>query len=284
MVDGAGMIRDSNEERDLLWSSRGGGNGHFGIVTELTFNTRPAPAQFSSWKFRAYKLDPKRATALLEGWFDATSELPNEAFSAWIMNGSQVTVVVITIGSREEKGLVAFRRRLTGLTKKVTSDGPTSLKKALTWYYGEQGPVYFKNASAGYYKGIDDVRSALPGVFEEVLTVPGLIFQINTLGGAISNDVEGAYPHRAFPYLGESQAYWESASHAAVLREAIGRMRNHIAQAGVTSHYANYPDLAFADWPTAYYGAENYARLQQLKQRYDPENRIHHPQSVQLPV
>jgi FAD/FMN-containing dehydrogenase len=61
-------------------------------------------------------------------------------------------------------------------------------------------------------------------------------------------------------------------------------MRNHIAQAGVTHHYANYPDLAFVDWPTAYYGAENYARLQQLKQRYDPENRIQHPQSVQLPV
>jgi hypothetical protein len=60
-------------------------------------------------------------------------------------------------------------------------------------------------------------------------------------------------------------------------------MRQHIAQAGVKNHYANYPDLAFADWPTAYYGAENYARLQQLKQRYDPENRIRHPQSVRLP-
>jgi FAD/FMN-containing dehydrogenase len=284
MVDGAGIIRDSNDEPDLLWSARGGGNGHFGIITELTFNTRIVPAQFSSWKFRAYKLDPKRATALLEGWFDATSELPNEAFSAWIMNGSQVTVVVITIGSREQKGLVTFRRRLAGLTNKMTSGGPTSLTRALSWYYGEQGPVYFKNASAGYYKGIDDIRSALPGIFEEVLTVPGLIFQINTLGGAISNDVEGAYPHRAFPYLGESQAYWESASHAAVLREAIGRMRDYIAQAGVTSHYANYPDLAFKDWPTAYYGAENYARLQRLKQRYDPENRIRYPQSVQLPV
>src|SRR5258705_3210950 len=72
MVDGGGIIRDSNEEPDLLWSSRGGGNGHFGIITELTFNTRPAPAQFSSWKFRAYKLDPKRAAALLEAWFEAT--------------------------------------------------------------------------------------------------------------------------------------------------------------------------------------------------------------------
>ena len=47
--------------------------------------------------------------------------------------------------------------------------------------------------------------------------------------------------------------------------------------------YLCYPDLAFKDWSTAYYGAENYARLQQLKQRYDPENRIHYPQSVQLP-
>ena len=124
----------------------------------------------------------------------------------------------------------------------------------------------------------------MPGIFEEVLTVPGLIFQINTLGGAISSDVEGAYPHRAFPYLGESQAYWESPRHATDLQEAIGRMRDHIAQAGVTRHYANYPDLAFKDWPTAYYGAENYARLQQLKQRFDPDNRIRHPQSVHLPV
>ena len=71
-------------------------------------------------EFRAYKLDLKRATALLETWFEATSDLPNEAFSAWIMNGSEVTVVVITIGSTEQKGLVTFRRRLAGLTKKVT--------------------------------------------------------------------------------------------------------------------------------------------------------------------
>ncbi len=283
MVDGAGIIHDSNEEPDLLWSARGGGNGHFGIVTEMTFDTRIAPSQFSSWKFRAYKLDPERAAVLLEAWFEATTGLPNDAFSAWIMNGSQVTVVVITIGSREQKGLVAFRRRMADLTSRATSGGPTSINKALTWYYGENGPVYFKNFSAGYYKGMEDIRPALPGIFEEVLHVPGLIFQINTLGGAISSDVEGAYAHRLFPYLGEAQAYWESASHAAALREAIGRIRDHVAQAGVSRHYANYPDLAFTDWPNAYYGAENYARLQQLKRRYDPDNRIHHPQSVRLP-
>src|SRR5207237_8651217 len=94
MVDGTGTIRDSNEESDLLWSSRGGGNGHFGIVTELTFNTRAAPALFSAWKFRAYRLDPKRATALLEPWFEASDALPNEAFSPWHMQGSQGTRLI----------------------------------------------------------------------------------------------------------------------------------------------------------------------------------------------
>src|SRR5207249_9546721 len=158
------------------------------------------------------------------------------------MNGSQVTVVVTTIGSREEKGLTAFRRQLTGLAKKMTSGGPTSLKRALSWYYGEQGPVYFKNASAGYYKGIADIRPALPGIFQEVLTVPGLIFQINTLGGAISSDVEGAYPHRTFLISASLKHAGNRPSHAAVLREAIGRMPIRIAQAGVTSHYANYPN------------------------------------------
>src|SRR5207247_11334747 len=103
---------------------------HFAIVTELTINTQEVLTLFSSWKFRVYNLDPTRATAFLEAWFEATADLPNGAFSACIMNGSQVIVVFTTIGSREQKGLVNFRRWLAGLTKKMTSGGPTSLEKA----------------------------------------------------------------------------------------------------------------------------------------------------------
>jgi len=45
----------------------------------------------------------------------------------------------------------------------------------------------------------------------------------------------------------------------------------------------NYPDAALEDWQTAYYGARNYPRLQAVKAKYDPDDRIRHPQSVELP-
>jgi FAD/FMN-containing dehydrogenase len=284
MVDGTGAIHDSGTEPDLLWAARGGGNGHFGIVTQLTLQTRPVPRAFSSWKFRAYRLTQSRAAELLDAWFEVTAALPNDAFSAWIMNGTQLTVLLTTIGSGDEKAVVAFRRKLTSLTNKATSAAPVPLTKSVPWYYGEPGPIFFKNTSAGYYKGLADLESALPGIFKEVLTMPGLVFQINTMGGAIAKGPDGPYPHRAWPYLGEAQAYWENPSRAADLQASIARIRDHIAHAGIDRHYANYPDLAFKDWPTAYYGQQNYERLQRLKKRYDPDDRVRHPQSVRLPA
>ena len=68
------------------------------------------------------------------------------------------------------------------------------------------------------------------------------------------------------------------------MQAAIGRIREHIVQAGIDRHYANYPDLAFQDWSGAYYGRKNYERLQELKKRYDPGDRVRHPQSVRLPA
>ncbi len=283
MVAGTGEIQDSGKDPELLWACKGGGNGNFGVVTEFQLETRPAPALFSAWKFKAFKLNEARATELLSRWFEATTSLPNDAFSAWVMNGSQVTVLVTTIGSREHKGLLACQKQLAGATTKSSAAGPVPIAKALPWYYGEPGPQFFKNASGGYYQGFADLQSALPGIFHEILSVPGQIFQVNTLGGAIAEGT-GAYPHRAFPYLGEQQSFWETPAQGVSRILAAGRVQEHLAKAGIKRHYVNYPDRTFADWETAYYGAENYKRLQEIKKVYDPQNRIRHVQSVRLPA
>lgn len=55
--------------------------------------------------------------------------------------------------------------------------------------------------------------------------------------------------------------------------------------------YINYPDVDLADptwntsgvpWSTLYY-KDNYPRLQQVKQRYDPRDEFRHGLSVELP-
>ncbi len=57
-------------------------------------------------------------------------------------------------------------------------------------------------------------------------------------------------------------------------------MQAVLSDNGVSRHYRNYPDLELANWQSAYY-SDSYRRLQQVKQRHDPDNLFRDPQSIQ---
>ncbi len=45
--------------------------------------------------------------------------------------------------------------------------------------------------------------------------------------------------------------------------------------------YQNYPDLDIGpDYGNAYFGAENFNRLKQIKKKYDPQNVLRNEQSI----
>jgi len=46
--------------------------------------------------------------------------------------------------------------------------------------------------------------------------------------------------------------------------------------------YRNYGDVTLSDWQYKYY-ANNYAKLQQIKQKYDPKDYFKYSQSIELP-
>lgn len=280
MVDANGKVHDSRDDTELLWACRGGGNGHFGVVTELSLRTQPAPKGLAAFKLRASRLNEARAISLLKTWFEISPSLPNEAFSAFVLNGNFLTILVTTVGSIENKGLKKFLGVMEGAMDQATTAKAVPLPQALPRYYGQKGPLAFKNASAGYYKEFADLAPSMPGIINELFSTGGLVFQVNTLGGAINDGPDSAYPHRAYPFLGEWQAYWDHASRRDVCTAAAGRMRDVLAKNGITRHYANYPDCAFTEWPTAYYGTKNYQRLQAVKRKFDPNNRFQHAQSV----
>lgn len=283
MVDGNGNLIDSNENPDLLWACRGGGNGNFGVVTEMYFNTHAAPNSFSSYRLKFRNLNQERFMQLIRAWFGFTSDLRKEAFSAFVLNGKTLTILITNYQNHSAEFESSFDE-LKSLSDEFKPTYNQPLATALKRYYGRKDPLYFKNASAGLYNGIEEIKAILPQLFDKVIASPGMIYQINTLGGEINNsefEKNSAYPHRSYPYLSELQSYWDNASAEKKFLTAFEEIQQLFHSKGITAQYRNYPDINFPNWETAYYG-NNYVKLQEIKAKYDPQDLFHYEQSVRL--
>lgn len=282
MVDGKGNIVSSDIHPDLLWACRGGNNGNFGVVTSLSFKLHTAPSFLKSYRFRAYKLTKERATIILQKWFELSAVLPVDCFSAFVLNGKTIYILLTNLG-KETSAVQKVIDELKLLTDKNSNSPAQPLARALKNYYGRPGPMYFKNASAGLYKNFGEIESFIDKALDVVLATPGMIYQVNTLGGNIqNNDFEkgSAFPHRAYPFFSELQTYWENPSQQKKLLERFQQVQEIFMENGIKAQYRNYPDINFSNWPQMYYG-NNYKRLQEIKARFDPDNLFRFEQSVQ---
>ncbi|MFN8251072.1 MAG: FAD-binding oxidoreductase [Ferruginibacter sp.] len=284
MVDGNGNIVSTNTDKELLWACKGGGNGNFGVITSLRFKTHAAPKTMQSVRFKTYKTDVAKATNILKTWFEAAALLPPSCFSAYVLNG-KTAYILLTNTEKNNAAVEKVIGMLSAVSAKTTKTTPQPLAKALKVYYGKTSPLYFKNASAGLYKNYSDIAAFAEKVIAMVQSSPGMIYQVNTLGGNIINatkESEAAFPHRAFPFFSELQTYWEQPAQGKKLQEKFEMVQQLFAANGITAQYRNYPDINFSNWQSAYYGSQ-YQRLQQVKKKYDPNNIISHSQSIRLP-
>lgn len=281
MVDGNGNVVSTVDDPELLWALRGGGAGNFGVVTQLVYKSHPAPEKMQAHYFKARKLDATRAKNILQKWFEFSAQLPDTCFSGYVLNGSTLNVLVTNFGSLTNE-LQSLFDTFALETDEFKPGEPTALSRKLKNYYGSLVPVYFKNSSAGLYKTFEDVEPFIGEVFEKIISNSGMIFQVNTLGGKIADtefEKVSCYPHRAYNFISELQAYWETPSREEKLRNVSVEILDIIKSNGITTQYINYCSLEFEDWQQAYYG-DNYSRLQAVKKKYDPDNFIRHPQSV----
>lgn len=287
MIDGKGQLRDSRDDPALLWSCRGGGNGNFGVITQMRFETHPAPTHLPCQRIKFHSLAAKRAAELCERWFAQTAKLPDDAFSAFVLNGSTLTILITFFDPASRATVQRITNAIADGASSVAKPANEPIEKGVTRYYGAKDPLHFKNVSAGYYKGFDDLRGGIEGVFASVIAGRGLIFQINTLGGAIADPAKqptAAYPHRMLPYLGELQCYWDKDSQSADRVERVNLVQQQLHAMGISKHYRNYPSLEIKAWADAYYGKPTYANLQRCKRVYDPHDQIGHAQSVKASV
>lgn len=283
MVDGKGNITSVSGEDELLWACKGGNNGNFGVVTELVFKTHNAPATMQSFRFKSYKVTTEKAKLTLEKWFEVAETLPNNCFSAFVQNGKTTYILLTNTGVLDEKVKSAIAA-LKSVSEKFTQTKAQPLASALKVYYGQTSPLYFKNASAGLYKKFSDISEFVDKALDIVLSTPGMIYQVNTLGGKIMDPVfekNASFPHRSFPFFSELQTYWDNPEREKKLLEKFSLVQDIFNSNGIKAQYRNYPDIQFSNWPELYYGS-NYARLQEIKTKYDPNNLFRYEQSIRL--
>lgn len=281
MVDGKGNIIHSKNDPELLWACKGGGNGNFGIITSMKFSLNNAPDFLQSFRFKIKITGVQRAHTVLEKWFSITENLPLSCFSAFVLNGRSLYILLTNCEEQNEETRKIIAE-LSALVDKTSSGLPTKLSKAVKVFYGNLNPLFFKNASAGFYKNYDDIKNCIPEILEKVINTNGMIYQVNTLGGKI-NDVDFAkqssFAHRDKNYLSELQTYWYHASQTDRMINAFEEVQKILYDSGIKNQYINYPDVNFENWESAYFG-ENYHRLQKIKNKYDPGNCFRYEQSV----
>jgi FAD/FMN-containing dehydrogenase len=296
LVTATGEVVEASEHenRDLLWGLKGGG-GNFGIVTEFEFDAFPLERVLVT---DAYHLprDEREVEALLRFYRESSGELSNDV---------SISIMATTGGSEFEGVLPEAVGRLTIKVRACSLDcsdrGFAALMPiakfgapALT----RTGPMRFvdlqhsgdksNSAEAGkrrYMKG-----EMLVGITDEMiagmadrcaaLPSPGSVFEMQTLGGAMSDhdEMHAAVGMRAANHLAgfNTQAAPDEDLETVVdwTRQAWSVLR--AGSAGGT--YLNFDGEADAARVLGSLGvgedASKADRLQALKRSYDPGNRF----------
>jgi hypothetical protein len=281
MVDGKGNIVTTKNDAELLWACKGGGNGNFGAITEMKFKVHDPPKTMRSYKFRTQNVTIATAKDICKQWFEEAKNLPNGCFSAFIFNG-KTTYILLTNINKNNSIVEKFITTFKALSTKFTEGKTLPLGDALKAYYAEANPITFKNASSGLYKNFDDIEPIVEEVFKLIVSRPGILYQINTLGGKIQNETfeaTSSFPHREYFYFSELQAYWESASATNLFLQKFEAIQQLFAKQGIDAQYRNYPDANFKNFEHLYYG-KNLAKLKGIKNKYDSMDMFHNGQSI----
>jgi FAD/FMN-containing dehydrogenase len=276
---GARVIQaDEHDNADLLWASRGGGGGNFGIATSFTLDIRP----LSTVTIYEATWDWQHLSELFSVWQDLAPSADDRLGSVFLASseaGATITSYGMFVGS-EEARLRDLLQPLLGIGKPevtikampnhdafkhlaVIPDPPRNDKFSSVWVY-DSLPAQAIETVGRFLKDAPDAEANI-----WCLSWGGAVGRIPT-GGT-------AFFHRKARYYMEWDTSWKDASGE---KEALTWVERFRVAMGpyVEGSYINVPDRSINDLRT-YYG-DNLARLQEVKRKYDPENVFHFEQSI----
>jgi FAD/FMN-containing dehydrogenase len=281
-AEGERLRCDAEHHPDLFWALRGGG-GNFGIVTSFEFRTHPVGPEVYSGPI-IFPFD--KAAETLRKYRQVASDCPEE-LSVWAVLRDAPPFPFLPTESHGQKVLI-----LATLYNGPMSDGERAVAPLRA--FGEPlGDAIGPHPYAGFQQAVDPLLT--PGArnywkshnFTELsdglidnlvsyaakLPSPQSEIFIAQMGGATNRIAADAtaYPHRDAEFVMNVHTRWESSdqdeSCIAWAREFYEATKP-FATGGV---YVNFLSEGEEERIEGAYGA-NYARLAQVKKKYDPDN------------
>jgi FAD/FMN-containing dehydrogenase len=285
LVDAAGEVREVTEasDPDLFWALRGGG-GNFGIAT--TFTYRLHPLEMITGGLIAHPIEA--AGDLLRFYREAVANCSDDltVFAALVHapDGSGLklaAMVVFHTGDAEqaERDLEPFKTWGSPLMVEV-GRMPYGVMNTILDAGHPRGSLNYWLSS--FTRGIPD--GLIDTMVERFASVPSpmTVLLLEHFHGAVTRVgvTDTAVPHRAEGWNLLIPAVWldpaATEENIAWARETHSAFGPHLDE----GRWLNYlGDDQLGDAVQAAYGP-NYARLVELKRRYDPGNVFHHNHNI----
>lgn len=272
LADGSVVTASATRHRDLFWALRGGG-GNFGVVVDFDFVAAEVPsAHFGEIVFEA--VDP---ADIMRDWRDAMRHAPRELTSALVLPpagtdsevGSSATVTFCITGCGVNTADSALEP-LLGLAR-VTRATIEERAYGDVLEPGHPLPaglrLFARNTLVDEFE--DGSVSALQRFRQES---PATSVVLRSLGGAF-----GEVPCDATAFAHRDAEVMVLAMSMVPAPDAGGQEpRFEAAWAGVAAHgngvYLNFQGSSSAADLAAAYPPATYARLAEVKRKYDPDN------------
>ena len=281
------VVQASAEENpDLFWAVRGGG-GNFGVATWFEYDLSPVgPVVTAGLVAHPFAV----ARDVLRFYRDFTQSLPDElvAFGGLLHapdgSGTKLAAIVVChIGPPEEanRALDPVKRFGSPVMDVI---GPMPYTVVNTLF-----DAGFPKGAMNYWKSnflaalSDEAIETMIAQFADCPSPMGAVLLEHFHGAATRVDQTAtAFPHRAVGYnmlvLGEWASPSETTPNIAWARDTYTAMSKHFAS-GRYANYLNAEEVGADDAVAAAFGP-NWARLRELKRRYDPDNIFHLNQNI----
>ena len=269
LADGRLVHASAKENPDLYWAIRGGG-GNFGIVTDFEVALHPVSNVLAG----IIALQSTDLPALLRTFGEFVAEAPDELTLIALMSAKpgqkpQINIEACYIGDPAEgEKVLAQVRRHPAVVHDAVQIRPYLQLEQMTPV--EIPPSYEEHCS-GFFTELDEQRIDILARTFSSAPFPVECFLVH-LHGAVSRVpvAATAFPLRRAGITFDISAPWSPPDGQPTASEWIEALKTNLP-VDEDGDYVNVMDRVGENSVRRAYGP-NYARLQQIKARYDPEN------------